>query len=128
MGSKLAMITATRATDPGLKTLGSNLVKDFIRMGSQLKPAVSGEKGYQWSDKPAPEDQHTLDGLDRLSGGELDAALRRQLVALMERMDAVFSTEAAKGSDADLKPFAQRSAPWIKERLKQARSLDHQQD
>jgi hypothetical protein len=123
MGSKLAMIAATRATDPATKALGTSLVKDFMALGTQLKPAASGEKGYQWSHEPSPDDQKTLDAFDRLSDTDRDAALPTQLVALMERVRAVFTAEAEKGRDPDLKPLAEHASGWIDERLTQAKAL-----
>jgi hypothetical protein len=123
VGSKLAMVAAVRATNPALKALGTRLVQEFIALGTKLKPAASGEKGYQWSHEPSPDDQKTLDALDRLDGKDLDRALGTQLVALMERMKAVFSAEAEKGRDPDLEPVAQQSVPWIDKRLREARAL-----
>jgi hypothetical protein len=123
MGSKLAMLAATRATDPATKFLGAALVQDFIALGTQLKPAASGEKGYQWSHEPAPDDQKTLDVLNRLSDKDRDAALPTQLVALLERAQAVFAAEAEKGRDPDLKPIAEHASVWIQQRLTQAKKL-----
>lgn len=123
-GSKLVMLAAVRATNPQLKALGETMVKDFIALGDRLKPAASGEKGYQWSHEAPPEADKCLDALERLSGAELDKALRTQLVAVMKGMKAAFATEAEKGRDPDLKPIAQQSGPWIEKRLREARSLD----
>jgi hypothetical protein len=123
MGSKLAMMAAVRATDNAIKRQGSELVRDFIDFGARLKPAASGEKGYQWSADPSPDDQKTLDALSRLSGHALDSSLKIQLVALFERLGAVFGAEFEKGRDPDLKPVAQWGVLWSKRRLADVKTL-----
>lgn len=123
MGGKLAMLAAVRASSADVKALGSELVKDFIRFGSELKPSASGEKGYQWANDAGPSDEKILSELDRLSGPSLDKALKVQLVALLERLEAACSAEVEKGRDPDLKPTAQKALPWIVARLEKARKL-----
>jgi predicted outer membrane protein len=122
-GSKLAMLASIRATDPTAKALGARLVDDFIGFGTKLKPAASGEKGYQWSNAPAPDDQKSLDELERLQGADLDHALPVQFTALLEQLKAACAAEVEKGRDPDLKPVAREALPWIEKRLQEARAL-----
>lgn len=122
-GSRLAMLAATRGEGAAGKRFGETLVKDFIELGERLKPAASGEKGYQWAHEPQPADEKTLAALERLSGRELDDALKPQFVALLQRLDAVFQAEAEKGRDPDLKPLSRDAATWVKKRLAEAKAL-----
>ncbi|URL60090.1 DUF4142 domain-containing protein [Luteibacter flocculans] len=124
MGSRLATLTAARASDPAVKSFGAAMVKDFIALSDALKPAASGEKGYQWAEQPAPEDSKILGALERMQGKSFDEAVPVQFVALLEKLRAALSTEIEKGHDPQVKPVAQKLLPTIENRLHQARALN----
>ena len=124
MGSRLASLAAPRAGDPRVKAFAAAMVKDFVALGDALKLAGSGEKGYQWAERPSPEDDKVLDALGRMQGKSFDEAVPVQFVALLEKLRAALSTEIEKGRDPQLKPVAEKLLPTIESRLRQARALD----
>jgi putative membrane protein len=74
------------------------------------------------------------DRLTQMNGAAFDRAFMRQVVKDHEQAVSLFEAEAKHGQDKDLKDFAKKALPTLKDHLKMARDLageggrDHNKD
>jgi hypothetical protein len=67
--------------------------------------------------------QNSLDRLAGLKGGQFDAAFKQQVIADHEKVIVLFEEQAKHGTDPDLKAFAQKYLPHLREHVEMARAL-----
>ena len=68
--------------------------------------------------------QSSLENLTRLKGHEFDVAFKDQVIQDHQGAIEVFEKQAAQGTDPDLKAFAQKHLPRLREHLAAAQRLD----
>ncbi|HSI91787.1 MAG TPA: DUF4142 domain-containing protein [Adhaeribacter sp.] len=111
----------TRATHPEVKKFAEQMVTEHTRSGEELK-SLTGAKNLIAPNKPIPTHQRMINRLDREEDAdeydeeymEMQVLAHRQAVELFER--------AAKNeSDPDLKAYAARMLPTLKNHLEMAK-------
>jgi putative membrane protein len=106
-----------------VKQFGARMAQDHAKAGDELKQ-IAAAKGLTLPDAPSPEDKREMDKLDKLSAAEFDRAYTTHMVADHKKDIADFEKEASSGRDADLKAFAAKTLPTLREHLKLATAAE----
>jgi putative membrane protein len=137
-----------KAQNEQVKTYAQRLIDDHTKANTELKQLAS-QKGLTLpDDKFASSGETTSDSdrtkvresesadhkehqahlkkLEALSGTEFDREFVRMAVKDHEKNVKEFEKASQKADDADLKAFAQKTTPTLREHLQQARSLQSQ--
>ena len=106
-----------------VKQFGARMAQDHAKAGDELKRIAAG-KGLTLPQGPSPEDKREMDKLDKLAGDDFDRAYMSHMVADHKKDMAAFEKEASSGQDPDIKAFAAKTLPTLREHLKLAMSAD----
>jgi putative membrane protein len=118
--SQLALKQASSAK---VKSFAQRMVADHTKADDELKSLKMGDKGYPIAHDPLPESEKRIDALSRLHGADFDREYAKLMVADHEKAVAIFEVEIEKGSNDQLKAFAKKTLPTLKDHLKQAKTL-----
>jgi putative membrane protein len=111
--------------DADTKPFAERMIKDHTATSNELKEMVqSGKVRAEIPSALDTEHQKKLDDLKKLSGRELDRQYDRlQLQAHQEAVD-LFGRYAQSGDNNDLKAWAAKTLPHLREHLAMAQKLD----
>jgi putative membrane protein len=108
-------------------TKGVTLPDDHMASSDAQKDASDRTKVRESDATEKKDKEHgALKKLEGLSGTEFDREFVRMAVEDHQKDVKEFEKQAQKGTDAELKAFAQRTAPTLREHLQQAQSLQSQ--
>src|SRR5262245_37479317 len=119
---KASRVALAKASSEAVKKFAQRMIDDHTRAARELMD-VASRKGFR--PVPAMTEKH-LDVFVRL-GKELkdfDAQYAASQVESHEEAVALFEKQAKEGKDADLKAFAEKTLPTLKEHLKLAQDLN----
>lgn len=119
---ELGKLATEKASNEAVKKFGQRMVDDHTQAGEQLK-AIAGSKGIEVPEKLSAKDQMTKDRLSKLSGEQFDKVYMNDMVKDHTQDVADFRRESTSGRDSDVKGFAAKTLPTLKEHLRQAKSL-----
>lgn len=122
MEVELGKIAAQKATNADVKAFGQKMVDDHGKANDELK-SIASSKNITLPDETTVKNKHKamLDRLEKLSGAAFDKAYMSDMVKDHVTDVAAFEHEAKSGKDAELKAFASKTLPTLKEHLKLAR-------
>jgi putative membrane protein len=119
-----AQLALSKNADADTKPFAEKMVKDHQETTSELKQLV--QSGKVKDEPPAAlDDEHKkkLDELAKLSGKEFDTAYDRAQKEAHQEAVALFQSYAQNGDNADLKQWAAKTLPHLKEHLTMAEKL-----
>lgn len=99
-----------------LKTLAAKLIKDHTAANNELNSIMKTKKIPMGS--PEKKDDKANEAWRSNTGAALDRAFVDHLIQEHEKSVANYETESTSGSDAELKAFATKTLPTIKDHLK----------
>jgi putative membrane protein len=110
------------ATAANMKKFAQHMVEDHTKANMELNQ-LADKKGLRVAMSMDQKHQELADELARLTGAEFDRGYSDAM--LMDHKEAVtlFSDEAKNGQDADVKAWAGKTLPTLKEHLKMAEEL-----
>lgn len=112
-----------KTTNSAVKTFAEAMVRDHTAANDELQ-RIAGAKGITLPSTPEGEAAGTLSGLNGLSGVELDRAYVQTLgLDAHAKAIALFERQAKEGQDAELKAFAERTLPKLREHRTMAEQL-----
>jgi putative membrane protein len=120
---RMGQLITEGAQSSALHDFGQRIVKDHTKVNQELiKIAVS--KGMAVPNQPDNKHQKMLTDLAKLKGAEFDKMAKHQ--AVMDHQDAVrlFDKASQTLQDSELKTFAQKTLPTLKEHLELAKGLE----
>lgn len=115
-------LAASKASDPKIKEFGQKMVSDHGKANDELK-AVAQKSGITLPTEPSKKEQDDANKLGQKMGKDFDEAYAKMMVKDHEEDVALFQKEADSGSDPNLKAFAQKTLPTLKEHLSMAKEL-----
>src|SRR5215470_1788973 len=115
----LGRMAANKAASPEVRRFAERMVKDHGAAGDQLKE-LAQRRGVSLSTRLDPADRELIDRLGKLSGPEFDREYMRAMVDDHEKDVAKFEREVKAGRDADVKAFAERTLPTLRQHLELA--------
>ena len=105
-------IAAQRSQSPAVKALGERMVRDHTKANDELKP-IATAAGLT---PPAALDQRHQGLIDNLRGAtdqDFDRVYLQQQEAAHNETNALLTTYASTGGNADLKAWANKTLPTI---------------
>ena len=115
---ELSRMALDKATNPDVKAFAQRLVQDHTAVNTELTAlAKSKDLKIPASAKPAQA------ALAKLSGPAFDKAFVALMVKEHEAAIALFEGESRDGRDAEVKEWAAKQLPALREHLTQAKSL-----
>jgi putative membrane protein len=119
---ELAQLAAKKSSDPAVKRFAQKVVTDHSRANQQLESLP--EAGQVAQSANVPEDKRrTMDDLANLSGKDFDRKYIDEMVSDHEQAVSRFQDAASTASDPQVKQFATKTLPTLKQHLEMAKSL-----
>ncbi|CAN7361407.1 DUF4142 domain-containing protein [Rhizobacter sp. LjRoot28] len=119
-GSKLA---ATKATTEPVKTFAQKMVDDHTKTNTELA-ALASSKGVDVPTEPSVAQKAKLKLLSAADGADFDRRYADMLgVKAHEDTIKLFQKAASGAKDPEVKAFAEKTLPALKEHLEMARKL-----
>lgn len=123
---KVAQLAADRATDPNVRSFAQQLVTDHTQANSELA-ALAARKGVT-----LPSDERTDHHYNSLSSEKSGTKFDHNFVSMMtdnhEDDIDLFEKASSKADDADLRAFASKYLPTLREHQAKAKSLEKTTD
>jgi putative membrane protein len=115
-------LAAHKGSHEGVKQFGQRMVDDHTKANDELKSIAGGKNITLPGESPKPM-QAAMAKLEKLDGAAFDRAYVDDQVRDHEKTIALFEREAKGGKDAELKAFAEKTLPTLKEHLTAVRDL-----
>jgi putative membrane protein len=119
---ELGKLATEKAASEEVKKFGQRMVDDHSKAGEQLKE-IATRKKIQVPDKLSAKDQLAKDRLSKLSGEQFDKAYMNDMVKDHTQDVADFKRESSSGADSEVKSFASKTLPTLKDHLRQAKEI-----
>jgi putative membrane protein len=117
-------IAAEKAADPQVKSFAEKLVKDHAQSNQELQ-RIASAKGVALPTAPDGEQRAKLQKFRELIGGAVERSFLQQFgVDAHREAIKLFERQSSEGADADLKAFAEKTLPALREHLAMAERLD----
>lgn len=116
---ELGRIASQNASDDSVKQFGQRMVDDHSKANDELKQ-IASSKGIALPTAASGKDKKTAGRLQKMSGADFDRAYMKDMVADHKADVAEFEREAKSGRDPELKAFAEKTLPTLKEHLQMA--------
>ena len=115
-------LAAQKGADQSVKDFGNKLAQDHGKANDELKQ-IADSKGVKMPDKNDWSNRHEISKLQKLSGPAFDREFAKHEVKDHEKDVKNFEKAAQKLSDPDLKAWAEKQLPTLKEHLALAQKL-----
>jgi putative membrane protein len=119
---EMGKLAGAKASSSEVKQFAAQMVSDHTKANEQLEKIATGKSLKAPSTLDA-EDKAKIEMLSKKTGAEFDKAYVQAQVAGHERMQQLLAAEATNGKDADLKMFAEKTLPTVKEHYQMAMDL-----
>jgi putative membrane protein len=116
-----ARLAGTRALDPQVKAFAGRMVTDHTRTSAELMTFARARSIIVKSDPGVA--QLVANTFAGMAGARFDVAYASLAVTDHEASIALFEEESRGGRDAELKAWASRTLPTLREHLRLAREL-----
>jgi putative membrane protein len=122
MEVKMGQIAVDQASNPTVRKFAKRLVDGHSRANKELMSIIEkrGLAGPQGIDS---QHHDLLNKFARMRGGDFDSQFMNHMVKHHEKNIALFEKEAQDGQDPDLKAFAAKTLPTLKEHLQMAKQI-----
>lgn len=120
---ELGRVATQRAVRPSVRSFAERMVADHGRANAELA-ALARRKGLDVPTALEPSQQAMRDRLSGLSGPDFDRAYMSEIVRDHTEDIALFERAAETSTDPDLKAWATRSLPMLREHLALARQVN----
>jgi len=117
---KLGKLAQEHARRDAVRDFADRMIRDHTRMGNELKE-LANKKGIKLSDKLDQKHMDLVDTLSKLNADKFDRAYINDMVSGHEKALETFESEAKNGKDADVKAWAEKALPALREHLKLAK-------
>ncbi len=119
---ELGKLAMNRSERTEVKNFGERLMNDHTKANNELL-SLAGKKAIAVPKKVDAKQQECIDDLGKLRGSEFDREFASHMVKSHKEAIELFEKESETGKDADLKAFATRTLPTLKEHLRRAQEL-----
>lgn len=119
---RAGQLATERAASAEVKQFGQQMVTDHTKANQELA-TLAQAKQLPVATALDPKHQAMVEQLATLHGAEFDRVYLAGQVADHEQTVTLFTTQANKGQDAELKAFATKTLPTLQEHLRMVRAL-----
>lgn len=114
--------TMDKAASAEVQKMAAHLYKDHTHANQELL-RIAAQKGMSVPSAPGDDKRAEIDKLQALSGADLDRAVIGKLAAAHRDSIKLYEQQAKDGADADLKAFAAKTVPTLREHLKMVEGI-----
>jgi putative membrane protein len=115
-------LAAQQASDPQVKAFGQRMVDDHTK-ALQDEDRVADKTGMKVAQTMNAQDRDTFQKLSGLRGADFDKQYVAGQVAAHKDAVAQFEAEAKNGKNDDVKAYAEKTLPILKDHLQMAQKL-----
>jgi len=120
--AKLGQLAVDQAQSDAVRKFGQRMLDDHGKANKELL-AILEKKGITVSKDLMKEHQDAWTKFSKMKGADFDQAYAKHMVKDHEEDVELFENEAKNGKDEDLKAFAAKTLPTIKEHLRMAKVI-----
>jgi putative membrane protein len=119
---ELGKLATEKASSEEVKKFGQRMQDDHSKANDELKQLASS-KGISVAEELSAKDKALKDRLSNLSGAQFDKVYMNNMVSDHKKDVAEFAKESKSGNDSDVKQFAEKTLPTLKDHLKEAEGI-----
>jgi len=119
----LGRIAAKHASDKKVKEFGQKMVDDHEKANKELID-LANKKNLKLASRMDAEHDKLSDKLAKVSGSDFDREYMAGQVKDHEEAVALFEKQAKDGKDKDLKGWADKKLPTLRDHLKMAKEIN----
>jgi putative membrane protein len=119
---ELGRLAVEKASSAEVKSFGQMMVEDHSKANEELK-ALASRKDINLPSDPKPEHKAEKERLEKLSGAAFDQAYAKAMAKEHKKAVDLFSKQASRGADAELKAWAAQKLPTLKQHHAKAAEL-----
>jgi putative membrane protein len=119
---ELGTLASEKGSSEDVKKFGKRMVDDHSKANDELKQ-IATSKGVDVPQSISAKDKMLKERLSKLSGAEFDRTYMESMVKDHKKDVADFTKESGNGGDPDVKQFASKTLPTLKEHLQAAEGL-----
>ena len=119
---KLGELAQQRAASDSVKQFGKRMATDHQKAYDELKQ-IASQKSVAVPTALDRSHQRLYDRLAKLSGAEFDRAYMKEMVKDHDKDVKAFQKEADAGKDPDIRAWAAKTLPTLKEHQDQAKQV-----
>lgn len=113
------------ASSDKVKDFARRMVKDHTDLNNELK-AIAATKGIDLPSSMSADDQAKYDSLSKMSGEAFDKVYISGMIEDHKTDIQEFEDQSTNGTDPDLKAFASKALPTLRDHLAEAKKIaDH---
>jgi putative membrane protein len=122
---QMGKLASEKGSDPGVKALAEKIVTDHSKANDKLKE-IAGSKNLEVPSSPGMTHKAMMEKYEHQSSGKnFDQDFAKAMVKDHKNAIELFEKAASDESmDADLRAFAKKTLPTLREHLKSAESLE----
>jgi putative membrane protein len=121
MEVELGKLAQEKASNDKVKQFGKRMEDDHSKANAELKQLASA-KGVELPTALEGKQKSTVERLSKLSGAEFDRQYMTAMVNDHKEDVSKFQSESSKAKDPEVKQFASKTLPTLKEHLQLAES------
>jgi putative membrane protein len=118
---ELGKLASSKATDPQVKQFAQRMVTDHSKANDELK-SVAGGKGIQLPSAPDKKHQKDMDEMSKKDAKKFDHEYMEMMVKEHKKDVSEFEKQSKSAKDPDIKAFASKTLPTLKDHLQMAQS------
>lgn len=115
-------VASEKAASAEVKAFGSKMVADHTKASGELKTLATA-KGLSLPASLGEDEKKHLDEMAKLSGAEFDKHYMDMMVNDHDKTVSMFEDAARNAKDAEIKAFAEKTLPVLKEHQAAAKAL-----
>jgi len=119
---EMGRLASERGSSDAVKQFGQRMVADHGKANDELKQ-LAQQKGLTLPTDLDSKDRKAMDKLSKLSGAEFDKAYMKDMVRDHDKDVKDFQRESQKAHDADVKSWAAKTLPVLKEHQQEAKQV-----
>ncbi len=119
---EMGRLAAKQAQSNDVKQFAARMIADHTKAGDELKQ-LAQQKKVMLPPDVSPAHKEMMAKLAKLSGADFDRAYVTAMVADHEKDVAAFNSVAQGAVDADVKAYATKTLPTLKEHLQMIRDI-----
>ncbi|MGQ3052291.1 MAG: DUF4142 domain-containing protein [Roseateles sp.] len=119
---QLGELAQRQGVSDEVKRFGAQMVKDHGQANQELKRIAAG-KGLELPTQLDVEHRRMAEKLQRASGAQFDRLYAQAMLGAHKKDIALFEKQASGGQDMELKAFAAKTLPALRQHLTHAQGL-----
>jgi putative membrane protein len=119
---ELGRMATTQGASDAVKQFGQRMVDDHSKANQELM-SIAQSKGITLPTEMDEKHKKDVTKLSSLTGADFDREYGKMMLSDHRKDVSEFEKQSTRGTDADLKAFASKTLPTLKEHLQMAESL-----